>query len=168
MVAAGVALSGIVATLWLVSVLGHVSYVFNLPGSRRGQVAVDVGRFSFTAWAVPAGPSARPAFWLVRGRHGVVSWWPDTGTTGMVSWVRLPLWMPFALVAAPTAWICCRARLRARAGRCACGYDVTGLAPGAECPECGGETGAGRAGAAMPPRLAGERAEDRGALREAR
>lgn len=52
--------------------------------------------------------------------------------------VRLPLWLPAAVVTAATAWFWWRDRRFARPGLCpTCGYDRTGLAPDAVCPECG-------------------------------
>ena len=56
-------------------------------------------------------------------------------------WLTAPLW-PFVLVmAAATGWawrLDVLARGRARMGICSwCGYDRTGLAPAAVCPECG-------------------------------
>ena len=55
--------------------------------------------------------------------------------------VLVPLYFPFGLVSLPTIWLFYRDRRSvqwARAGRCmACGYDPSGLQPGAACPECG-------------------------------
>ena len=68
---------------------------------------------------------------------------PRSGTVWIV-----PLWAPFLLAAGATvlAWrLDTLARRRARAGFCPkCGYNRTGLAPGAVCPECG-------AAAIVPP-----------------
>ena len=51
--------------------------------------------------------------------------------------VTLPLWIPFVLVAVPTAFLFYRDRRRAGPSRCrACGYDLTGNVSG-RCPECG-------------------------------
>jgi len=54
---------------------------------------------------------------------------------------RFPLWLPFLLVAIPTAlaWrLDTLATRRARVGMCPkCSYPRTGLAPSSPCPECG-------------------------------
>jgi hypothetical protein len=55
--------------------------------------------------------------------------------------VIVPLWLPIALLAAPTAAAWCLdtlARRRARIHLCRkCGYDRAGIAASAVCPECG-------------------------------
>lgn len=79
---------------------------------------------------------------------------PWTTRPVWVTWVRsssdsvylvVPLWIPLAVVALPTAWRRGRVLWRAlfRRGGCAkCGYDLTGLAPGqGVCPECGSAIG---------------------------
>jgi hypothetical protein len=71
-------------------------------------------------------------------------WWPwghkDTSNAQVRTGdVFLPLWMPFVLVFAPTAFLWQRDRRdRFGPGRCKkCGYSLTGLSPGSPCPECG-------------------------------
>jgi len=52
-------------------------------------------------------------------------------------WVRVPLWMPFLIVALPTAFLWRRGRRRIPPGHCRkCGYNLTGNVSGV-CPECG-------------------------------
>jgi hypothetical protein len=51
--------------------------------------------------------------------------------------VIVPLWMPFLIVAIPTAYLWWRDRRQIPAGHCRkCGYNLTGNVSGV-CPECG-------------------------------
>ena len=87
--------------------------------------------------------------WSVRTLAGLPkgdwSWLPYSGTRNAIEgtylWVAVPLCMPLALFVLPTAWLFHRDRRHvswAAAGRCVrCGYDLSGLPPGAACPECG-------------------------------
>ena len=62
--------------------------------------------------------------------------WPSKYVgTGMTA-VTLPLWIPLALLAVPTAWLWLLDRRRPAPGKCRCGYDLTGNTSG-RCPECG-------------------------------
>lgn len=55
--------------------------------------------------------------------------------------IVVPLWIPFLLFGVPSALLWPRGRMLAkgsRAGCCVrCGYDLSGLAAGSACPECG-------------------------------
>ena len=57
-----------------------------------------------------------------------------------VRWIyilRLPLWIPWLVIAPPAAWAYLRARRRFGPGHCTtCGYDLAGNTVGV-CPECG-------------------------------
>ena len=48
----------------------------------------------------------------------------------------IPLWIPFLMIAVPTAWLWYLDRRRPAPGKCRCGYDLTGNTSG-RCPECG-------------------------------
>ena len=53
--------------------------------------------------------------------------------------LRIPLWIPVAVLMAPFVWSWWRAKRTEAAAPCPkCGYDLVGLA-GAKCPECGAE-----------------------------
>ena len=74
-----------------------------------------------------------PAEWSKFRRIGLVL--PGRRSDGSVT--RLPLWLIFAVVAAPTAFLWYRDRLRRRPGHCKnCNYNLTGNTSGI-CPECG-------------------------------
>ena len=75
-----------------------------------------------------------------------ITWMPDDPYTGTertrqgrpLPWaVVMPLWIPFVLVAVPTAYLWWRDRRRIPPGHCRnCGYNLTGNVSGT-CPECG-------------------------------
>ena len=66
--------------------------------------------------------------------------WPSIAQNpGRGRIVYIPLWLPFVLVAIPTAILWWRDRRRIPLGHCQhCGYDLTGNVSGV-CPECGTE-----------------------------
>jgi hypothetical protein len=71
-------------------------------------------------------PNQQPEWWFAF--HSFANDW----------WLQVPIWAVALPMAAWTALAFRSARRRARPGGCpACGYDRTGLAPEAVCPECG-------------------------------
>lgn len=116
--------------------------------------------WAFSMWRCPCYEGSRVTLDVSRGAFGVlghnawagVGWvlyYPEMpGTEWMptvdlhrrtpIRWaVTVPLWMlavPAGLLGIAGAW-----KLRQRRGpdSCVCGYDLTGLAPAAACPECG-------------------------------
>ncbi len=71
-----------------------------------------------------------------------VSWnWRWWSWGGKPFTIKIPLWLPFLLIALPTGYLFWSDhRKRTRLGLCAmCGYDLTGNTSGT-CPECGATT----------------------------
>jgi hypothetical protein len=108
----------------------------------RGAVAVRNGTINFAG--IPGAPQSGwkcEAAW----RPSPVQWVPEDrlygSAQGMTEEFWVPLWIPFLLVAVPTALVWradYTAARRARSGLCAtCGYDRRALAADAKCPECG-------------------------------
>lgn len=90
--------------------------------------------------ALPAKPAAVWTFDWIDAWPGLL-WSPRataSNTTAVFSsWsVRVPLWIPFLLLASPCAWFWYR-HFNRTPGICeSCGYDLRGLTAG-KCPECG-------------------------------
>jgi hypothetical protein len=76
-------------------------------------------------------PAPQAPKWRVDWEH---TWIGELGGFWFVD-LRIPLWAPFLLTAAPTALMWWRDR-RPRPGHCRCGYSLAGL-EGKPCPECG-------------------------------
>lgn len=76
----------------------------------------------------------------IDSRFGL-TWSPRASTSSAPSafstWsVRIPLWIPFLLLASPCAWFWFRHYTRTPGICDSCGYDLRGLTTG-KCPECG-------------------------------
>jgi hypothetical protein len=84
-----------------------------------------------------------PHIWSIMYREPYLLWAPwlvrVNGNERIIG-VFLPLWIPFLLVAVPTAWLWWIDRHRIPPGHCQkCGYDLTGNVSSI-CPECGEKT----------------------------
>ncbi len=108
-------------------------------------------------------PGARNFVWLDRGRtQGLMFSGPArvppgpyrlVNNTPTLTQVYVKLWHATVVLSAITAWAWWRGIRPVRPGRCfACGYDLSGLAAGADvgvsCPECGAvdDVGGGQEG----------------------
>ena len=105
---------------------GHGVQIWN------GALSVPCGRTaaraetccSLTLTALPL----QPSLW----------WWFQLPDGSPYAYLRVPLWVIALLAAVPTAGLWWRHLCRGGPCDCpTCGYDLTGLAPGKCCPECG-------------------------------
>ena len=103
---------------------------------KNGGISVRWFRNSGSRWASPG--------WYINDwqfdspSHGLPSWYISSGFGDL----EVPLWTLATLAALPSALLWWYDRRGKAPGLCAaCNYDLTGLAPGSTCPECG-KTGA--------------------------
>ena len=117
------------------------SHVFNLNGPWGASASITGGKLNVV---LDADAASRPEATRT-GVHTYYSdyeWWFEGGWEPRFKWIAVPLWFPLLVLvaAAERAWRADRRAQRlARTGSCLkCGYDRSGLAPDAACPECGG------------------------------
>lgn len=129
---------------WLLaaaSVLIVALYVANIPfyaGSTAGSRLtwrMEHGRFKFECKPPPRNLES---FYIAANSEGL-KFAPDWHIYSAGDWFfNLPLWVPLAATTFGSALLFWSTRTRRRPGLCPnCGYDLTGLAAGTKCPECG-------------------------------
>jgi hypothetical protein len=97
-------------------------------------------------WRPGAADSSMPwAFMFGEHTLTVPAWlrlalWPMY-SSGPVTALSVPLWMPLALAATQAVLAFGRGSCRGQRACVECGYDLSGLPPGTACPECGEATG---------------------------
>ncbi len=134
---AGLVACVLIAGGWAASMRCSVGYraTHAYFGLSSGSIVLSFLHPSSSGTIGPPGPTIG---WRVQA----VYWWPRRESWMLsgplvVGWyIVVPLWIPFAAFAIPTAWLGWRDR-GPPLGHCRCGYDLAGLAPGAACPECG-------------------------------
>ncbi len=124
---AGVGLCVVVAVAWAVS----LRWGFGLDASRF-TAGVASGEFI----VLTPGPLDEGIDWMFGRAEPLYRLWPEIELYPSESLVFIPLWLPLALLALPTALLFWLDRRKPRPGFCACGYDLTGNVSGV-CPECG-------------------------------
>lgn len=108
------------------------------PGVWRIEVSGGTARLSVSG--VPGGSAPPGPLQFDAGRHSApLTWWPRRYRR--IGWpaADIPLWLLATAFALPSIFFWRRIR-KLHAGRCPrCDYDLRGLPPGADCPECGSE-----------------------------
>ncbi len=132
----GLALALFLTGLWWYSVYRHVFYT--LPNGWSAHLLHGCCKVNYDDPSVVLWTSLG---WMDVPDRNRLWWWFTYYSYEFGKFLIVPLW-PLILVssgASATAWLFdARARRRARVGQCfRCGYDLSGLAPGAACPECG-------------------------------
>lgn len=131
---AGLLLSLLIVVVWLLSLRWSLDY------------SSAPGRSGFRQMGIAEG-----ALYRIRLGDAQASWdgeWSISQDSASPEWglewypgrVIVPLWIPFLLLAAPSACLWWLDRRRIPPGHCLkCGYDLTGNVSGV-CPECGEKT----------------------------
>lgn len=110
--------------------------------SRGGVTALHRGGIG-RDWLDPAYSRSGywPPGWRIEPAYRGYLWWPSWSANSVGRELWVPIWIPLALAAAPTAILFHRDRRRHPRnlpGHCrTCGYNLAGLSPDGPCPECG-------------------------------
>jgi hypothetical protein len=141
---AGVVVCAVIVTAFGMCLNRTVAHCRSDPGAtiglRRREVWLSGGVFSYYYHHDTVG-SDEWGGWIAKPMPWGVNWSPQLDWKSGRIHVGVPLWVPFLLVAIPTALLWRRDHVttkRAGGGRCPkCGYDRAGLAATNPCPECG-------------------------------
>ncbi len=133
----------VLAVVWAVSTQWHVRFTYRLTDPNRFVVSAAAGALRVARMSGSAIGLAQPLmdinfydFYDKKPDWSDLVWLPESLGTGIVV---IPIWIPFAVTAVPTAFLFYRDRRHPR-GHCqGCGYDLKGNVSG-RCPECGKET----------------------------
>lgn len=138
------------AALCLLAEIAEVFFVVRWTSAKKDVEVSAMNGHAYVAWL-----EGNPAFGDLNGmppglhlaqRFEVPRLWPPRGSFygtirtpkgNTLHGVLVPLWMP-TLGAGVLAVLLCRIDSRRAPGACAkCSYNLSGLAPGTSCPECG-------------------------------
>ncbi len=137
----GVAACMAFAALWVVTGRWGFGYAETRVGRNFRQVMLVTGAVRVT-WGTAPNEAAQfgwraEATWTWEGPYPWQwRWFPRWYVRPGIFDLIVPLWFPLGVVALLTFWLW-SIEGRASASECHCGYDLSGIPPGAPCPECG-------------------------------
>lgn len=146
----GTAACIVLAAVFVASGWSSKEFRFNL-GTQRISCGVERGYLDVIDVYPPSSANSSEMVWMAvtpRDRRRTFDFWPPPAVTFArpdEGWcVVLPLWIPFILIAVPTALLWRLDRRRTFPGHCRkCNYNLAGNTSGV-CPECGSPIGAPR------------------------
>lgn len=124
-----------IAAVWLVSGWYLLYWVRDWPGGGYIRLIVASGTVALGQGPEDANsPGIGSALAVRTGSEPTWRW--SAQPLSSVDMVQIPIWFPFLLAAAATAFLWWRAGRRPKPGHCTCGYNLAGIEDKA-CPECG-------------------------------
>jgi len=132
----GAAVTVLLVVVWIGSAWRELGWYT----ARATNVHIAGGQMGFLYFSGKGSSSAQPGLhW--EPVNWPFKWWFFWVHNAYYTSLMIPCWLPLACVLPPTVVAWRRdtlARCRAKLNLCPkCGYDRTGLAAGAKCPECG-------------------------------